>query len=124
MKAVYVGLSIVVLALGACADRDFTRPNTSQEQFDKDVANCRRQVDSVQARDRNIDSDIKSTVGATSGNMNQGNTLLRQQMDSRGTSARSDKLMENCLTARGYAPASKGIFPSAAPAATPAAPAK
>jgi hypothetical protein len=107
MKVLYVGLSLAVLALGACENRDYVRPNTTQDQFDKDVANCRRQVDTVMARDRNIDSDINSTVGAQSGNMNQGNTQLRQQMDARGTSSRSSKLMENCLSARGYTPASK-----------------
>jgi len=120
MKALYVSLSLTVLALGACENRDFNRPNTTQEQFDKDVANCRRQVDSVMARDRNIDSDINSTVGAANSNMNQGNSQLRQQMDSRGTSSRSSKLMENCLSARGYTP---GKTP-AQPAPQTPAPAK
>lgn len=108
MKFLYIGLSMALLALGACENRDFTKPNTTQEQFNKDVANCRRQVDAVMVRDRNIDSDINSTVGAQNRNMDQGNSLLRKQMDSRGTSSRSSKLMENCLSARGYAPAAKG----------------
>ncbi len=116
MKSWLVGLSIVALALGACSDRDYTRPNTTQDQFNKDIANCRQQVDAVMQRDRNIDSDINSTVGAQVQNQNQGNSQLRQQMDSRGTSVRSDRLMENCLTARGYAPAGKPAELAATPA--------
>ena len=119
MKAIHLGLTLALLGVAACADHDYTRPNTSQEQFDKDVANCRRQVDTVLARDRRIDSDISSTVGAQNQNMNQGNTLLRQQMESRSNSTRADRLMENCMSARGYQPVTKGS-PLPAPAPAPA----
>jgi len=112
MKIWFIGLSLAVLGLSACENRDYSRRNTTQEQFDKDVANCRRQVDSVMARDRNIDSDINSTVGAANSSMNQGNSQLRNQMDARGTSSRSSKLMENCLSARGYTPGKTAAQPA------------
>jgi hypothetical protein len=122
MRAVYVGVAIAMLALSACNEHDYSRPNTTQEQFSRDVANCQRQVDTMVARDRNIDSDINSTLGAQSQGMNQGNTQLRQQMDARSSTSRTSKLMENCMSARGYTPASRGVFSSAPPPA--AAPAK
>jgi hypothetical protein len=107
MKAAYLGLALAASLLVGCEDHDYVRPNTTQEQFKKDLAACQRQVDSITERDRNIDSDINSTVGAQAHNMNQGNTLLRQQMDARKTENRADHLMENCMSARGYAPASR-----------------
>ncbi len=107
MKVAYLALAMTAVLLGACEDHDYVRPNTTQEQFKKDLAACQRQVDVVTARDRNIDSDINSTLGAQSRSMTQGNTQLRQQMDSRQSENRSDRLMENCMSARGYAPASR-----------------
>lgn len=114
MRAMMVVLAVVLLA--GCAETEFTRANTTEEQARRDEAACRRAVNTQLQRDRNIDSDIATTVGAQSQQVRPGDTLTRQQMASRGDQVRSQRLMENCMRARGYGGAGDPK-PAAAPAA-------
>ena len=91
-----------IAALGACAAKDYTREGTTQDQFDRDLEQCRRAIDAQTARDRAITTDRQSTVGATDQRL--GNTQLRDQMDYRSETRRREVLTQECLTAKGYQP--------------------
>jgi type IV pilus biogenesis protein CpaD/CtpE len=115
-RAILAVLTIVLLA--GCAETDFTRTNTTEDQQRRDAAACRRAVSAQVQRDRNIDNDISTTVGAQSQQVRPGDTLTRQQIASRGDSVRSERLMENCMRARGYGGPGEAPKP-AAPAPKP-----
>ncbi|MGE0154532.1 MAG: lipoprotein [Reyranellaceae bacterium] len=114
-RAIVAAVAVVLLA--GCADTEFSRANTTPEQAGRDEAACRRAVNAQLQRDRNIDTDISTTVGAQSQQVRPGSTLSRQQMAARGDEVRAERLMEDCMRARGYSPA--GQAPKAAPAAKP-----
>ena len=38
--------------LAGCTETEFTKPNTTEDQYRRDVANCRRQVNAQVSRDR------------------------------------------------------------------------
>ena len=92
--------------LAGCTETEFSKPNTTEDQYRRDVANCRQQVNAQVSRDRNIDADIATTVGAQSQQVRPGDSLTRKQMSSRGDTVRTDRLMESCMRARGYSGAS------------------
>lgn len=115
-RAILAMLAIGLLA--GCAETEFSRANTTPEQARRDEAACRRAVNTQLQRDRNIDSDISTTVGTQSQQVRPNDTLTRQQMSSRGDEVRSERLMENCMRARGYSGANDPK-PAAAPAAKP-----
>lgn len=115
-RAVLAVLAIGVLA--GCAETEFSRANTTPEQARRDEVACRRAVNAQLQRDRNIDQDISTTIGAQSQQVRPGATLTREQMASRGDEVRADRLMENCMRARGYAGAGDPK-PAAQPAKQP-----
>lgn len=117
MRAMMAALAVVLLA--GCAETEFSRANTTAEQVRRDEAVCRRAVNAQLQRDRNIDSDIATTVGSQSQQVRPGDTLTRQQMASRGDQVRSERLMESCMRARGYAGAGDPAKPAAQPAPKP-----
>ena len=90
------------LVLLGCTETEFVKANTTEDQYRRDAAACRRQVNSQMARDRNIDADIATTVGTQSQQVRPGSSQVRQQMATRGDVVRSDRLMESCMRARGY----------------------
>jgi uncharacterized lipoprotein YajG len=116
LRAIMAVVAVVLLA--GCAETDFTRANTPEEQQRRDAAACRRAVSAQIDRDRNIDRDISTTVGTQSQQVRPGDTQTRQQMSSRGDTVRSERLMENCMRSRGYSGAGDAK-PAAAPAKQP-----
>lgn len=110
---------LATMLLAGCAETEFSRANTTEDQVRRDTALCRRQVNTQVQRDRNIDSDIATTVGTQSQQVRPGDLQTRQQMADRGAAVRSERLMESCMRARGYGSAGEAPKPAAAPAAKP-----
>jgi uncharacterized lipoprotein YajG len=118
MVRVIMAVVAVVLLAGCGAETDFTRANTPEEQQRRDAAACRRAVSAQVDRDRKIDNDISTTVGNQAQQVRPGDTQTRQQITTRGDTVRSERLMENCMRARGYGGVSDPK-PAAAPAKQP-----
>ena len=87
------------LALAACMDPQYSREGATDDQKRQDEARCKVQVDELMIKERAIVDDREATIGATD---RMGRTQLPQQMAARDDRNRSVKLMENCMTARGW----------------------
>ncbi|MDF3073993.1 MAG: hypothetical protein K0S54_1660 [Alphaproteobacteria bacterium] len=116
VRAIMAVVAVVLLA--GCAETDFSRANTPEEQQRRDAAACRRAVSAQIDRDRKIDNDISTTVGNQAQQVRPGDTQTRQQISTRGDSVRSERLMESCMRGRGYGGAGDAK-PAAAPAKQP-----
>jgi hypothetical protein len=91
-----------LLALGACAPRDYNRDGASPEQQANDEQLCRQQVRKMVATERNVEDSRRDTF--RSEQARYGQTALPDTMASQGSVARENRLMESCMSARGYAP--------------------
>lgn len=116
-RAIVAALAVLVLA--GCAETEFSRANTTEEQARRDASACRSYVNAQLRRDRNIDQDISTTVGTQSQRVRPGATLTREQMSARGDEVRAEHLMEDCMRARGYAGARDAQKAKTAPATKP-----
>jgi hypothetical protein len=110
MKAglAWLGLSLAHLAallvLQGCASAEFTKEGASEEQFVRDEQLCRSQVRRMLATERDIDDSRRDVFRSDAARTGQ--TTLPDIMANSGDSRRSNRLMENCMTARGWSPKS------------------
>jgi hypothetical protein len=95
-----IGAALLAAFVLAGCGADYTRPNVTEEQYNKDAAACRGFTDEMMAKERGINMDREATVGAT--DTRYGRTRLPQQMAQRSDNLRSDKLMDLCMQQRGY----------------------
>jgi hypothetical protein len=89
------------IALAACADGPrYSRDGASDDQRRKDEAQCQAKVNEYMERERRIDADRETTLGAT--DQRTGRYQLPQQMSAREDSNRSNRLMDNCMSSLGW----------------------
>lgn len=97
----------VLLALAACAPQ-YSREGADAAQLRRDEGLCRSQVNEMMGRERAIVSDRDATLGDTDRRL--GRTQLPQQLRDRDDSNRSGKLMQACMSARGWTVSKSGLF--------------
>lgn len=103
-----VAALFAALFLSACG-ADYTRPNSNDEQYNRDVAACRSFTGEMMSKERGINMDREATVGATDARI--GRTRLPSQMAQRSDTLRSDKLMDMCMEQRGWTPKRNDWWP-------------
>ncbi|HJQ56943.1 MAG TPA: hypothetical protein VJ890_08560 [Vineibacter sp.] len=95
------------LSLAACAPQ-YSRDGADDAALRRDEALCRAQVNDMMGRERAIVSDRETTLGAKDQQL--GRTQLPQQFRDRDDSNRSGKLMNSCMSARGWTVSKSGPF--------------
>jgi hypothetical protein len=95
------------LALAACAPQ-YSREGADDAALRRDEALCRAQVNDMMGRERAIVADREATLGAKDQQL--GRTQLPQQFRDRDDSNRSGKLMQSCMSARGWTVSKSGLF--------------
>jgi hypothetical protein len=94
-------------ALAACTASDYSRDGATDDQKRRDQSLCKAQADELMIKERAIVDSREATIGATD---RMGRTQLPEQMAQRDDRNRSGRLMENCMTARGWTPKKSGPF--------------
>ena len=106
MRSVLLVATLAGLAAGAglagCAARDFSKEGASEQEFVRDESLCRAQVSRMAAHQRVIDDSRRDTY--RSDQTRTGQNALPDTMAVQGDSARTGRLMESCMTARGWTP--------------------
>jgi hypothetical protein len=101
-------LVVTLAALASCTNApEYSRDGASDDQRRTDEALCRAQVDSLMVKDRNIAADREATLGATDERF--GRSQLPRDMAAREDRNRSRRLMQNCMSARGWT-VNKSLF--------------
>jgi hypothetical protein len=100
-------LFAAALTLAACAPQ-YSREGADAAQLRRDEALCRAQVNDMMGRERAIVADRETTLGAKDQQL--GRTQLPQQFRDRDDSNRSGKLMQSCMSARGWTVSKSGLF--------------
>lgn len=98
---------VLALALAACAPQ-YSREGADAAQLRRDEGLCRAQVNDMMGRERGIVADRDATLGETDRRL--GRTQLPQQLRDRDDSNRSSKLMQACMSARGWTVTKSGPF--------------
>jgi hypothetical protein len=88
------------LWLAACAGQDYVRDGGSDDQRRKDEALCKSEVEGSMVKERRIADDRDATLGVT--DQRRGRSQLPQQMSASDDRNRSNKLMDDCMSARGW----------------------
>jgi hypothetical protein len=96
-----VALPMALLGAG-CADSDYAKEGNSAEQLSRDEALCRAQVRRMTAAQRNVDDSRRDVY--RSDQSRTGQTALPDMISNQGDTVRTGRLMEQCMSARGYAP--------------------
>ncbi|MCW5749243.1 MAG: hypothetical protein KIT36_23840 [Alphaproteobacteria bacterium] len=96
------------LLLAACGTPQYDREGGNDDKRRRDEALCRAQVNEMMGRERAIASDREATLGSTDQRL--GRTQLPQQMRDRDDSNRSSRLMESCMSARGWKVSKRTLF--------------
>ena len=104
MRTVLATVAIVA-GLAGCAARDFTKEGASEQEFVRDESLCRAQINRMATHQRVIDDSRRDTY--RSDQARTGQTALPDAMAVQGDSARTGRLMESCMTARGWTPKSQ-----------------
>lgn len=108
MKLV-VALVLVAAAMSACAPKDFAKEGSDAEQFTKDEAQCRTQVRARAQQERNIDDTRRATFASE--RERYGQQGLYTDMANQGYKFNTERMMANCMEARGWAPKQNGPIP-------------
>ncbi len=95
------------LVLAACSGPDYSREGGTDDQRRRDEALCRDQIKDLVAKERGIVADREATLGATDQRL--GRTQLPGQMAATDDRNRSNRLMNSCMSQRGYATKKSGI---------------
>ncbi len=104
-----IALVVVAAAMSACAPRDFSKEGSDAEQFTKDESQCRTQVRARAQQDRNIDDTRRATFSAE--RERYGQQGLYTDMANQGYKFNTERMMANCMEARGWAPKNTGPIP-------------
>ena len=92
------------LLLAACGSPDYTKEGASEEQFVRDESLCRAQVRRMTANQRNVDDSRRDVFRGDQ--ERTGQHALPDLMATQGDQRNSTRLMESCMTARGWTPKS------------------
>ncbi len=95
-------LAAGVLAVGACAPKDFSMQGKDAEQMTKDESQCRAQVRAQAQRERNIEDSRRATFDGERERFGQQD--LYTTMDNQGYQNNVNRLTARCMEARGWAP--------------------
>jgi hypothetical protein len=107
MRTVRGAALLLVLALpllAACGTSRWTKAGTTKDAIGADLADCRAQGQALVARDAGIDEDIMASRGLDWHNTD---TLqLKETTETANDREREQHFVEDCMRAKGYAPAS------------------
>jgi protein involved in sex pheromone biosynthesis len=95
-------LAAALLALSACAPKNFSAEGKDSEQMSKDESQCRAQVRAVAERDRNIEDQRRAVFSGERDRFGQQD--LYTTMDNQGYKNNVERLTARCMEARGWAP--------------------
>lgn len=101
MKLPLLALAMTAVLAG-CAARDFTKEGAGEQEFVRDESLCRAQVSRMAAHQRVIDDSRRDAHRADQARTGQ--SALPDTMAAQGEGARTGRLMESCMTARGWTP--------------------
>lgn len=107
MKHIRSGLAIIGISalalLAACETTgDWTKKGVTEEQATRDYLSCREAVRSLAKRDADIDHDIAAARGQSDLRAAAETRTLKRGMDNYSDERREERLMEDCMEARGY----------------------
>jgi hypothetical protein len=102
MRRLLLVAAVAALSLSGCAASDFTKEGASEQEFVRDEQLCRAQVNRMAAHQRVVDDSRRDTFRTDQARTGQ--SALPEAMASQGDIARKSRLMESCMTARGWTP--------------------
>jgi len=104
-----IALVMAAAAMSACAPKDFSKEGADAEQFTKDESLCRTQVRARAQQERNIDDQRRATFSGE--RERYGQQGLYSDMANQGYKYNYERMMANCMEARGWAPKQNGPIP-------------
>jgi hypothetical protein len=101
MKSLLVIFAFAGFTFNGCVSNDYVvKEGESGPKFTQDEAQCRVQVNEMMKANRNIEDDRQGTMRNVADD--QGQTALPTQMANTADNNRSNRLMSNCMTSRGW----------------------
>lgn len=95
-------LAVLVLAIAACAPKDYSMQGKDAEQMTRDESQCRAQVRAQAQQERNIEDQRRSVFDGERERFGQQD--LYRTMDNQGYKNNVDRMTARCMEARGWAP--------------------
>ena len=104
-----IALVLALAAVSACAPKDFSKEGADAEQFTRDEPLCRTQVRARAQQERNIDDQRRATFSPH--RQRYGQQGRYSYMANQGYKYNYERMMANCMEARGWTPKQNGPLP-------------